>query len=102
MSGLARNSSTLRLISKNGKLCTKCCGPPPGYEPDLCCPGFGDNQTPTFYTAHIEGVEDCPVRSGDGTQVNGAWKLELTEHHGGTKCEPFPWQTNDECLCVHN
>ncbi len=25
MSGLARNSSTLKLISKNGKLCTKCC-----------------------------------------------------------------------------
>ena len=36
VSGLARNSSTLKLISKNGRLCTKCCGFNGGQIPAEC------------------------------------------------------------------
>lgn len=83
MSGLARSSSTLKLISKNGKLCTKCCGPiqgDPGYRyPGTCSACFGAGRTPQFVTAIFEGIEDCPGKYGDATIFNKAWKLELVE-----------------------
>jgi len=78
------------------KLCSTCCTAPK-TEDGFCCMGFGEDETPIFYTALISGIEACSGK-GDATVLNGSWQLELTEYQGGTKCESYPWQHNDECL----
>lgn len=86
----------IRDSSGISKLCSNCCVAPETEE-GFCCMGFGSDETPIFYTATISGIQACSGK-GDATILNGEWELELTEHHGGTKCEPHPWGNNDECL----
>ena len=86
----------IRDSSGISKLCSDCCVAP-RTEDGFCCMGFGEDETPLVYTAIISGIQICAGK-GDATVLNGTWQLVLTEHHGATKCEPYPWQHNDECL----
>lgn len=83
----AYDTSNLVALYNNGVQCTSCCS----FEPGLCCPGFGADSTPSFYTAVIEGVVDCPGHPGDATIVNGTWQLPLIE------CEDFPFPEEPGC-----
>ncbi len=76
-----------------GKACVTCCDgnppPEPGFEPGLCCPGFGASSTPSAYTAEIIGIQDCPVAGA--TVLNGVWILSLLE------CEEIPFPEEPSC-----
>ncbi len=82
----------IRDSSGISKLCSNCCvsGPPYPTEPDICCPGWGENLTPSQYTVKIEDVVDCPFAGA--VAVNGTWVLELIEC--GTPAEEWgcTWQ----------
>ncbi len=70
----AWDTSNLVALFNNGLQCTSCCFE--GYEPGICCPGFGENATPSQYTAFIIGVQDCPVAGA--SILNGLWQLPIT------------------------
>lgn len=86
----AWDTSNLVALYKDGKQCTSCCGPLFEYEtePGLCCPGFGEDSTPSQYTVKLVGVVDCPVSGASA--VNGVWVLDLVEC--GTPAEEWGCQ----------
>ncbi len=94
MSKVAISSSTLKIlvnrdsagISSLANLC--CLGL---FECGECCPGFGEDSTPSQYTVIISDIEDCPGFPSDATSVNGTWTLDLVE------CEPLPWPEEPGC-----
>ena len=95
MSGLARNSSTLKLISRNGKLCTSCCTPPGGYSPISCVCFVGSGWDSV--TAYISGdtVEhegsyyNCTQAHTNREPPNAAYWDDLSPFGGSGKAPGF-------------